>query len=647
MAGTQTVPSRGFKLSSLRSSTALTIAGTAIGGALAACMAAAVINPGLSVGAHFFNWLFVAGSAATIGAVASLGQSKTSPVDAEVRGLSQSVRSLLRDPNLVQRIPVSSDSVVGELSSDLNVLIDSFETRQSSLQKTVDDMRDMRDRSESASLAKSHFLANMSHELRTPLNAIIGYAMLLQEDAQNAGETEAVSDLDRILRAARHLLMLINDILDLSKIEAGKDEVDYTPINLRTLIDECLVALGPRSSEDGVEFILNLPEDEVFMQTDTMKVRQCLVNLLSNAFKFTETGSVTLSAECRSSDAGQDVVLEVADTGIGINEDKIEKLFDAFVQADTSTTQKYGGTGLGLAITQKLAKLLGGNLFAESEEGKGSVFTLIIPKEPISELRALDLDEVATELPANDDGNSERLALVIDDDSSTVDLLTRWLKKQGYVVAAAYDGEAGLEVAEEYHPDLILLDIHMPRKNGWDVLEKLNAHDTLKDVPVIIVSVDDDRKRGLDSGASEYLTKPTNQGHLISVLETYNTHTAGHILVVDDDEDAGNIIERAARQVGLDVSRAFDGVTGLEMARAHKPCAIVLDLTMPRKDGFSVLAELGIDPELRKIPVIVVSARTLNGDEFNQISQSGCDFHAKGVSSPHDIAANLISVVNE
>jgi len=215
----------------------------------------------------------------------------------------------------------------------------------------------------------------------------------------------------------------------------------------------------------------------------------------------------------------------------------------------------------------------------------------------------------AAELPANDENPDERLALVIDDDPANVDLLSRWLKKQGYSVAAAYDGEAGLEVAREYNPDLILLDIHMPRADGWDVLAELKADENLSEIPVIVISVDDNRKRGLDSGASEYLTKPTTQEHLAGVLETFNTTAAGHVLVVDDDEDAGNIVERAARQVGLEVSRAFDGVTGLDMARAHKPSAIVLDLTMPRKDGFSVLRELNIDPELRKIPVIISDCR--------------------------------------
>ena len=646
MAGTQEVSEKSFGLSFFKSTTALTIAGAAIGGALVSCASSAILYPNTGVATHLLQGGFVALGAAIVGFL-SAREHGMGARSSDVEQINGAVCSLMRDPDLVQRIPVTSTGAIAELTSNLNVLIDSFSARQRALQETVSEVRAMRDRSESASMAKSHFLANMSHELRTPLNAIIGYAMLLQEDAQDAGATEAVSDLDRILRAARHLLMLINDILDLSKIEAGKDEVEYSPVNVRTLIEETMAAIGPRASMSDVRFEMDLPKTDIYMQTDNLKVRQCLVNLLSNAFKFTERGHVKLSVRVRDHEFGSVVDFLVEDTGIGISPEKIEKLFDAFVQADTTTTQNFGGTGLGLTITRKLASLLGGKLSVESEKDKGSVFQLTIPQEPMRKTTLRSLEDLSASIPANDDSENQRLALVIDDDASTVDLLSRWLKKQGYAVAAAYDGEAGLEVAHEHQPDLILLDIHMPRKNGWDVLDKLKADEKLCEVPVIVVSVDDNRRRGLNSGASEFLMKPTTQENLVTVLDTFNTTTDGHILIIDDDEDAGNIIERAARQVGLEVSRAFDGVAGLEMVKAHKPSAIVLDLTMPEKDGFSVLKELETDPELRRIPVIVVSARTLNGAEFNQIAESGCDFHAKGVSSPHDIAANLISVVNE
>ena len=646
MAGSHEVSEKSYGLSFFRSTTALTIAGAAFGGALVSCAASAILYPSSSVLTHLLQGAFVALGAGVVGFLSSREQSKSAKAE-DIAALTGAVRSLMRDPDLVQRIPVTSAGPVAELASDLNVLVDSFAARQRALQETVAEVRAMRDRSESASMAKSHFLANMSHELRTPLNAIIGYAMLLQEDAQDAGATETVSDLDRILRAARHLLMLINDILDLSKIEAGKDEVEYSPVHLRNLIEETMAAIGPRATMSDVRFEMDLPDEDVYLQTDNLKVRQCLMNLLSNAFKFTERGHVKLTVRVHEAEFGPMVEFLVEDTGIGISPEKIDTLFDAFVQADMSTTQKFGGTGLGLTITRKLASLLGGHLSVESEKGEGSVFKLSIPQEPLRKTVVRNLQELSASVPVNDAAANERLALVIDDDASTVELLSRWLKKQGYSVAAAYDGEAGLEVAQEYRPDLILLDIHMPRKNGWDVLEKLKEDENLCDVPVIVVSVDDNRKRGLNSGASEFLTKPTTQEHLASVLDTFNTTTNGHILVIDDDEDAGNIIERAARQVGLEVSRAFDGVAGLEMVRTHTPSAIVLDLTMPEKDGFSVLKELESDADLRRIPVIVVSARTLNGKEFNQIAESGCDFHAKGVSSPHDIAANLISVVNE
>lgn len=645
MAGAQEAQAEPYALSALRSSTSFVIIVTAFSGGLAACVAAELMTPNFSLAVNAVHFIFVA-MAIMVAGILSSYLTQTDSTQVEVRSLTQAVRSLRRDPENLHRLPEYGKGPSLYLAAELNALIETFELRQAELKEDAAAARKMWDRSESASLAKSHFLANMSHELRTPLNAIIGYAMLLQEDSQDAGLTDAVSDLDRILRSARHLLNLINDILDLSKIEAGKDRVDYSLIDIRVLIEETMAVVGQQTIETAnVTFDLDLPDQDIHMHADAVKLRQCLVNLLSNAFKFTDEGHVKLRVATEPSKSGNTVVFEVEDTGIGIDEEKTENLFDAFVQADVMTTKKYGGTGLGLAITQRLTGLMGGEISLKSEPGIGSVFTIKLPQEPAT--RSLQPVSVAAPmtLAANDGIDDERLALVIDDDVSNVDLLSRWLKKQGYSVAAAYDGEAGLEVAREYEPELILLDIHMPRANGWEVLSELRADERLSKIPVVVISVDDDRKRGLDSGASEYLTKPTTQEHLAGVLKTFNTTTAGHVLVVDDDEDAGNIIERAARQVGLEVSRAFDGVTGLEMARAHKPCAIVLDLTMPRKDGFSVLSELSTDPQLRTVPVIIVSARTLNGDEFSKIAKSGCDFHTKGVSSPHDIAANLISVV--
>lgn len=645
MSGAQAVPEKIGRRALLQSKTAVMLASAALGGALTSYATGLLLNPAAAFPVHLFQALCVAGGAFGLGYLARRNRAgdRNSGALAE---LTDIIRAQKADPDHDARsMNIARAQPTAQLARELNGLIDAFTRRESTLTKKLAEAETLRELSESSSLAKTQFLANMSHELRTPLNAIIGYATLLQEDAEAAGASGTVDDLSRILRAARHLLMLINDILDLSKIETGKSKIAIAPVTLKSLIEETLVDVGPQGRSTNICFEMSLPDEEVFLQTDALKVRQCLVNLLSNAFKFTSEGYVKLSVRIRPVEFGAIIDFTVQDTGIGISPEKIETLFDAFVQAEVEITQKYGGTGLGLAITRRLANLLGGELTVTSELNSGSEFTLSIPREPIQNPEVSDTKARVSSRPANDETNTARTALVIDDDTSNVDLLTRSLTKQGYSVVAAYDGETGLELAKNSAPDIILLDIHMPRQSGWDVLAALKTIPALSDVPVVIISVDDDRMRGIREGASEFLTKPVNQSELTNVLATYGARAEGHVLVIDEDEEAGNMIERAARQVGLNVSRAFDGETGLEMIRSHKPTAIVLDLFLPRRDGFSVLAELAATKEFQDIPVIVASARTLSGKEFHRITEAGCDFHAKGVSSPQEIAANLISVV--
>jgi signal transduction histidine kinase/DNA-binding response OmpR family regulator len=568
---------------------------------------------------------------------------KAAPADAtSLKTLADALMCIGRDKDFSVRLPVYSGAPTSAVAAAINVLLASIETRERELQAELGAVSMMRDQAEATSRAKSSFLANMSHELRTPLNAIMGYANMLQEDAQLAGHITATNDLDRILRAARHLLSLINDVLDLSKIEAGRIQLEYRPSFVRDIVEEALTSVGASTGKNKNVFFLNNACADLSMITDTIKVKQCLINLLSNAFKFTKDGRVTLDVSLRRAPGGDEIVFCIVDTGIGISEAQLGTLFESFTQADPSITRMYGGTGLGLTITRKLASLLGGEVTVASCEGQGSTFTLSVPREPVA---AAPLPTIACEPQSIAPAEGKQVALVIDDDATAIDLMSRWLGRLGYAIVSAPDGEKGLALARAHRPHLILLDLHMPQRTGWEILDLLKTDTATANIPVIIVSVDDDRKRGIVAGASEFITKPASPEQLARVADVYRATATGTILVVDDDQDAGDLIERAVRQAGFDVLRAFDGDDGLAQARAHAPAAIVLDLSMPGKDGFAVVAALGADPVMQGIPVIVVSARALSDSEFQNLARAGCAFHPKGVASPFEIASNVVTAV--
>ena len=492
---------------------------------------------------------------------------------------------------------------------------------------------------EAASAAKLQFLANMSHELRTPLNAIVGYALLLHEDATASGKSESVEDLDRIIKAARHLVGLINDILDISKIEAGRIDLEYGVIDIEGLVSETMVALGPSKSLDVI-FKVDVPEDVGFISSDATKLRQCLLNLLSNAAKFTEHGSVTLRVRIEDGAQHEMVVFEVADTGIGMTGAEVARLFETFVQADATTTRKYGGTGLGLAITRRLARLMGGDVSVRSVQGQGSTFTLSIPRE-LAGVPAMRTEAEPRTPGAKGRADGHRVALVIEDDTSASELIRRWLEKSQYEIVTTATASEGIALAQERRPDLILLDLQLHDGSGWDVLSRLRGEPELNEIPVILTTVDDDRRRGLGAGASEHLTKPLTQEKLLHALQTYDAPVTGEILVIDDDPEAVDIIARSAARIGLSVRRAFNGAEGLAAARAQPPGAIVMDLSMPGMDGFQLLEAIAADPQLKQVPVIVLSGQSLSLSEHEKLLRAGASLHAKGISSPREIMAEL------
>jgi signal transduction histidine kinase len=388
-----------------------------------------------------------------------------------------------------------------------------------------------RDAAEAANRAKSAFLANMSHELRTPLNAIIGYSEMLEEDAEASGDTALVSDLRKIRSAGKHLLGLINDVLDLSKVEAGKMKLYLETFDVAGVVSEVVATAQPLMAKNGNRLEVRCAPDVGQLREDVTKVRQVLLNLLSNASKFTEKGTVTLEAVREHDVTGSWVVFRVRDSGIGMTPEQMSKLFQAFMQADGGTQRKYGGTGLGLALCRKFCVMMGGDINAESAPGAGSTFTVRLPGDVENvdgEATSIHLrgaprrpSPVVTPPPAPP--RPGRVLLVIDDDSATCELMQRVCTREGFEVVTASSGEEGLRLARERHPSLITLDVLMPGIDGWTVLKALKEDAELSKIPVIMISISDEKARGLALGAADYLVKPVDRDSLTGALEPYRS----------------------------------------------------------------------------------------------------------------------------
>jgi signal transduction histidine kinase/CheY-like chemotaxis protein len=492
-----------------------------------------------------------------------------------------------------------------------------------------------------ASRHKSQFLANMSHELRTPLNAIIGYSEMLQDEAEDLGEETFLPDLQKINAAGKHLLGLINDILDLSKIEAGRMDLFVESFEVGQLVHDVAAIVRPLVEKNANTLVVTCPDDVGTMHADLTKVRQTLFNLLSNAAKFTDHGTIELRVarsevppkgflearlrppqppppappartagplrlhERRGPSAvppprvagsprqagegeqvpvlpplrhgeggrgGEVVTFAVSDTGIGMTEEQLGRLFEAFAQADPSTTRRYGGTGLGLAISRHFCQLMGGDVTVESTPGVGSTFTVRLPAEVASrESRGRTLVHSDSRLATRDSPLDPRpLVLVIDDDPATRDLLGRFLQAEGFQVVTAANGEDGLRLAREQRPVAITLDVLMPGLDGWSVLSTLKADPELAEIPVVVVSILDDRGLGYALGAADYLTKPIDRDRLLAILRRLRPDgPSSAVLVVEDDPATRDLLRRTLEREGWPVDEAPDGRVGLDRVAAQ------------------------------------------------------------------------------
>ena len=588
---------------------------------------------------------------------------------APITELAQVASSVQRTHDYGQRVESVASGEIGELIESFNAMLETIETKTSELEQarqTAEGAKDqleeanrtlearVEDRTkllakavkdaEEASKAKSSFLAKMSHELRTPLNAIIGYSEILREDAVDDGDTRTADDLDKVLNAARHLLGLINDVLDISKIEAGKMELYLETFDVAKTVTEVIATAAPLIAKKGNTLALECPSDIGAMHADVTKLRQMLLNLLSNASKFTEKGTITLKVN-RLSD-GESIELSVIDTGIGMTPEQLTRLFQAFSQADASTTSKYGGTGLGLAISKQFAQMMHGDITVTSTSGVGSTFTIRMPVTV--ETKKPKVVNTSTQRLTRSPFPSEKRPkiLVIDDDKDIRVLITEILDQSGYEVFTAGSGQQGLDLAEQMVPNLIILDLMMPGMDGWTVLTKLQHKPSVADVPVIILSGASGLEMAMSLGAAAVLFKPVDAYQLTAEIATQLAPLPpSYVLLVEDDADSRTLITRLLDTEGWNSRSAINGNAALRILKQASPAMIILDLKMAGMNGFELLEVIGKNAIWSKIPVIIVTSMDLTADMRDYLTPRTVGILYKGRFSREDLLGAIRPVV--
>jgi signal transduction histidine kinase/CheY-like chemotaxis protein len=553
--------------------------------------------------------------------------------------VAQTAERVSREENFALRAPTASPGELAQLVNSFNTMLAQLQLRDVELRRHRDHLGELvaqrtaelmqlnqtlvetKEQSEDASRAKSAFLASMGHELRTPLNAIIGYSELLLEDPAALSQPEAHTDVARICAAGKQLLTLINAVLDLSKMEAGRMTFHPEDFDAVALVREVFGSSRPLAAKHGNRLEVEELPACLPMRADRTKARQTLANLLGNACKFTTHGEVRLGLATEFV-AGQPwVVFTVSDTGIGMTAEQLGRLFQAFSQADAASVHKFGGTGLGLAICKKFTEAMGGQLTVTSELKRGSTFTLRLPVRPPATATP-PVAGAPTPLPEPPPApTGTPVVLVIDDDPQARDLMVRFLQKEGFSPRTASDGRQGLLMAQQLRPSLITLDVMMPEVDGWSVLNALKADPELAKIPVMMLTLTDEQDKGFALGAAEFVSKPVDYPRLAALLREY-CPTPGDrpILVVEDDELSRHLLRRNLEKEGYSVLVAEDGRVALEMLRMHLPSVILLDLMMPEMDGFAFAHAVRERQDMRDVPIIVLTAKDVTEEDRGRLS---------------------------
>ena len=559
--------------------------------------------------------------------------------------LDGSARTLiLNDIKKMKDLADNSDRNASEEAS-VELMLVAFSRMSDEVGGLIDartgEMETARDEARDASDQKTKFFANMSHELRTPLNAILGYGEMLYEDCEDLGYDDLLPDLKKITSSGSHLLSLINNILDLSKIEAGKMELFITSFEIENMVETIKNISEPLAAKNDNGFVVNFDGAMGSMSQDETKLRQCLTNFLSNGFKFTKNGTVTLDVKARSVEGVEFIDFAVIDTGAGMSADGVAKVFEEYTQAERSTSANHGGTGLGLPISKKFAEMMGGDVVLTSEEGVGSVFTLSVPRE-CAEYNEDDVDSNVINLDADDN-----LVVLVDDDVAMHDLIKRTISKLSLTLIGATNSEKGMELIREVKPKLILLDVLMPGRDGWSLLKECKTDKELKDIPVIMISQLNQSNLAASLGANDYLTKPIDRSHFVNTVQRLlGTGTKNQkVLVIDDDKDVRELLSRLLKDAGYRPIDARDGKEGLERTK-DEPALIILDLEMPRMDGFEFLDNYIKDvPEEKRAPVLVFSGKDLTDVQEDLLKERVVGLVKKDDVSMDNLSKMIQSIV--
>jgi signal transduction histidine kinase/CheY-like chemotaxis protein/HAMP domain-containing protein len=521
--------------------------------------------------------------------------------------------------------------------------------RTAELMQANQALESARDLALEANRAKDAFLAVMSHELRTPLNAIIGYCDYWLGEADEFDTNEMRDDMRKMHVSGKHLLTLINDILDLAKIQAGKVTLDLSDFEIGGLLSELQEWVQPLVRKNNNTLTVEADANLGAMRADRTRVRQVLLNLLSNASKFTQSGAIRLHVQ-RSRAAGrEEIVFRVSDTGVGMKPEDVRKLFrETFFQADSSSTRKHEGTGLGLVICHKLCKLMGGDVEVQSTLGVGTTFTVRLPTVVTP---ALPGDRPAPSASTNETATMQwqvATVLVIDDDINSRKMLERILRREGYAVRTASAGAEAVKLAREIEPAAIVLDALAPNKDGWSALAALKADSRTADIPIIMATIVDDQSRGFALGGTDFITKPIDWDRLGVLLRPYRSaQTSSPILVVDDDESTRSMTHRHLAAQGWHVVEASNGREALERLAGTRPAVILLDLMMPEMDGFQFVERLQRDETWRTIPVVVVTAIDLTAADRQRLNGSVQQILQKGAHTPEQLLSAIRDRLNQ